>query len=140
MKKIIITLFFFLLSFSFTWAQSDVMITPQKMPSFIGGNDSIAKFITSELNKHPEFLSKISFSGKCYINFTIDEDGKVQNIKLIKGISNQKIMNETIIESIKKLDSWQAGEHNDSKVKVALSLTLSVKQIGSKFKVVLENH
>jgi hypothetical protein len=140
MKKIIITLFFFLLSFSFTWAQSDVMITPQKMPSFIGGNDSIAKFITSELNKHPEFLSKISFSGKCYVNFTIDENGEMENLKLIKGISNQKAMNDIIIAAVEKIKPWEAGEHKGSAVKVPMSLTLSVKQIGSKFVVKIDSH
>jgi len=127
-------------SFQLAWAQSDIVVMPQKMPVFVGGNDSIAKFITFELNKHPELLSKVSFSGKCFVNFLINENGEMENLKLIKGISNQKAMNDIIVAAIEKIKPWEAGEHKGSTVKVPMSLTFSVKQVGSKFIVKIESH
>jgi len=140
MYKKLLLLTLVLSLYSNCFSQGTALLSAQQMPVFKGGNDSISNYMAFVLNTHPEFLSKISFSGKCYITFVIDEDGKMEKPRLIKGISDQKKMNEIILESLEKLQPWEAGANNGSNVRVALSYYFYVKQIGSKFTVKITDH
>ena len=67
-----------------------IMNVPQNIevlsqPEFPGGMNNMMKFISSHLG-YPQVAKENGISGKCYIAFEIQADGKVGKIEIIRGI------------------------------------------------------
>ncbi len=43
--------------------------------------------------KYPKNLKDVKIEGKCYVRFVVDKEGKVKNMKVLKGI-NKKLDRE----------------------------------------------
>jgi len=126
MKLIIVVLFLFPL---YSYSQEEVAAifytnydTP---PEFPGGNDAFSHFITDNF-KYPEQALKDSIQGKIWIQFMINTDGKVSNINIVKGLSEQ--LNKEAIRVFKLMPKWKAGEMKGKKVNVNFnSIPITVK-------------
>ena len=59
----------------------------EEMPEFPGGYNALAKFITDTL-KYPEKAVNDSIVGRVITTFIIDQNGRVTNVKTLKGIRN----------------------------------------------------
>ncbi|WMJ74780.1 energy transducer TonB [Cytophagaceae bacterium ABcell3] len=82
MKKIIVACFLFALSFS-SFAQSGKDIPSAEY--YPGGQDSLVAFIY-ETMVYPPMAKRNRVQGECIVNFVIEADGTVSNIKVVKNI------------------------------------------------------
>ncbi len=90
----------------------------EKMPEFPGGEAAIKKYIAKNL-QYPEKARENNIQGTVYIQFTIDEKGKMIDIKIARGVDN--ILNKEAIRIIKKMAKekrWKPGEQRGKPVKV----------------------
>lgn len=87
------------------------------MPEVKGGLPSLYKQI-----KYPEIAKKAGISGKVYLLAFINESGKVEDVKIIKGIGGG--CEEAAVEAIKKTD-FVPGSNKGVPVKVKMSLPIN---------------
>ncbi|MFZ1291758.1 MAG: energy transducer TonB [Melioribacteraceae bacterium] len=91
----------------------------EQMPEPVGGLEGIYKLI-----KYPELAAKAGVQGKVYVLAFINEDGSVDDVKVVKGIGAG--CDEATIEAVKK-SKFVAGKSGGKNVKVKMSLQVQFK-------------
>ena len=87
----------------------------EKMPEFPGGEKEVVKFL-SQTMKFPEEAQKKGEHGKVIVQFVITNTGKVENAKVLKGVSPD--LDNEALRVIGLLPAWIPGEQNGEKVSV----------------------
>jgi len=87
----------------------------EKMPEFPGGEKEVVKFL-SQTMKFPEEAQKKGEHGKVIVQFVISNTGKVENAKILKGVSPD--LDNEALRVIGLLPAWIPGEQNGEKVSV----------------------
>jgi TonB family protein len=98
-----------------------VYISAEKMPEFKGGNDSLQKFITTNL-KYPKNAIQKGESGVVYVKFIVEKDGKVTNISVVKKLSPKQ--DAEALRLVKKMPAWKPGSIDDEPVRVWVFLPI----------------
>jgi protein TonB len=91
----------------------------QVMPTPIGGMEAIYKHIV-----YPELAKKSGVSGKVYVLVYVDENGSVEQVKVVRGIGAG--CDEAAVDGV-KLTKFSPGKNNGTSVKVKLSLAIIFK-------------
>lgn len=91
----------------------------EQMPQPVGGLPEIYKLI-----KYPEIAKKVGLQGKVYVLAFINENGDVDDVKVVKGIGGG--CDEATIEAIKKT-KFTPGLSGGKPAKVKMSLQIQFK-------------
>jgi len=90
-------------------------------PSFPGGEDEMFRFLAKE-TKYPASLKQRGVSGSVYIQFVVERDGSLSNIKFLNEA--EEAFKEEALRVLKKMPLWNAGIQNGKPVRVQLTLPL----------------
>ena len=83
-----------------------IFVVIEEMPEFIGGMKALESFLRKNLRNVREGLN-----GFVYVEFIVDEDGSVKEIKIIRGLDAKA--NEEAIRLIRLTDKmWNPGKIN----------------------------
>ncbi len=107
-----------------TLSNDSIFGVVDKMPEFIGGEKKIFTFLKQTIQYPAEALKK-NEQGRVIMRFVISKTGKVENVEVIKGVS-QSIDNEAL-RVIKLMPNWTPGEQNGEKVAVYFTLPVMFK-------------
>jgi len=77
------------------------------LPSFIGGNPELHKFIKEELN-YPKKAEKEGREATILVLFTVDENGRIQNPRIIHGDAAD--FNEEALRIVNSFPDWIPGK------------------------------
>lgn len=101
---------------------ADVFMMAEEQPEFKGGREQFIKFLKKNLN-YPEEAKKIGREGKVFIQFIVNKDGSLSNIKIIKGIGAG--CDEEAIRVIKlSSNQWNPGKQRGKPVRVRMALPI----------------
>jgi len=75
--------------------------------------------------KMPNILIDNGYTGRIMVEFVIERDSTLSNIKLIRGIDEP--LDKTVIESIKKMPKWIPGINNGCYVRTRFILPVSIE-------------
>jgi TonB family protein len=117
MKTAIIILFF-LLSYSFGFAQNDSLTKTKTLkdsslvdviPIYPGGEKALLKYISRNI-EHPKSARKGKIQGKVYVLFVVNENGLVEDVTILKGLRED--INEAAITEVEEMPAWTPGKLN----------------------------
>lgn len=91
------------------------LITADKMPSFPGGESAMYKFLRRQMS-YPRLARQKNVQGKVYLQFVVEADGKITNIKVLRGIGYG--CDEEAKRVIGDMPNWIPGEQGGQKVPV----------------------
>jgi protein TonB len=91
----------------------------QVMPAPVGGMESVYKHIA-----YPELAKKAGVSGKVYALVYVNENGGIDQVKVIRGIGAG--CDEAAIDGV-KATKFSPGKNNGAPAKVKLSLAIIFK-------------
>ena len=94
----------------------------EEQPVFPGGESALLAFIRKNTRYPPEAL-EAGVSGKVYIGFVIDKEGKVTNVKLLRGVSTA--LDNEAIRVVKSLPDWLPGRQSGKPVRVSFQVPVS---------------
>ena len=83
--------------------------TPSTKPQFPGGEKALAEFLTNSI-KYPEEAQKQKWEGKSLIAFTVNEDGSLSNIRVLK--SSWLILDNEALRIVKMMPKWTPATEN----------------------------
>ncbi|MCB0508178.1 MAG: energy transducer TonB [Bacteroidetes bacterium] len=78
-------------------------------PSFPGGSEALFKFLDENL-KYPEQAQQEKWQGKTLVGFTVNEDGTLSNIRVVK--SSWTILDQEALRIIKMMPKWIPANFN----------------------------
>lgn len=96
-----------------------IYIVADKMPSFIGGQDSLK----SKIYKHLKLDGSCCIEGAVFVSFIVETDGKITNKRIKRGIYNCNADAEAL-KVVDYLTGWTIGECNGQKVPVEVTVPI----------------
>jgi Ca-activated chloride channel family protein len=102
----------------------EVFYVAEKMPEYTGGIDAFKKYIYDHI-KLPDELQNKNIAGRIFVQFTVDSDGSVIDVKIIRGL--HPLLDNEVIRVIKKSPKWKPGIQKGKPVKVSLTVPLEFK-------------
>ncbi|MEF9985727.1 MAG: TonB family protein [Bacteroidales bacterium] len=84
--------------------------------------------------KYPDSAIAAGFEGRVIVEFIIEKDGSVSNVKIVRGIDND--IDDEVIKVVSASPKWKAAQYNGSSVRVKISIPVEFKLAkSSKFKL-----
>ena len=94
-------------------------IMVQEMPQYPGGWDSLSKFLLGNLN-YPKKAIDNNIEGKVYTSFTVDNKGKVGNVKTFRGVDPQ--LDSTCLYVVSIIPDWIPFKSVDEQILIQFLL------------------
>ena len=94
----------------------------EKMPEFPGGQGELVKFIGNNV-KYPEIGKEHGIQGKVYVQFVINQNGQIENVKVIRGVD--PALDEEAVRVIKSMPAWIPAENKGEKVRIQFVLPIN---------------
>jgi len=91
---------------------------------FPGGEAALQKFVEDNI-EYPNEAIEQGAEGDIKIAFTVDEKGKVTNVKAIDNNNTEYGMKEEAIAVMNKMPAWTPGTVKGKKVKTRMQLPIS---------------
>ncbi len=101
----------------------DIVDEPATFP---GGNAALLLFLRENIQIPQEMIEK-NITGKVFLGFVVDENGKISNVTVKKGIPNCRECDEEAVRVVKKLPPFMPGKVNGKNVASRYSLPISFK-------------
>jgi periplasmic protein TonB len=100
----------------------EVLRKVEVMPEFPGGDKAMLKFVCDNLH-YPVSARDKGIQGKIYVNFVISETGKVQNVKVIRGV--HPLLDKEACRVVQSLPDWIPGRQDGKRVKVLFTIPIN---------------
>jgi len=98
-----------------------IIIDPiETYAEFSGGYDSLKMYLKKN---NRLLLGKSKCQGKVYVEFVIENDGSVTNIKIYKGLDEE--CNKEAIRLIEQMPKWKPGELQGHPVREKVKVPIS---------------
>jgi protein TonB len=94
----------------------------EEMPSFPGGEEKLLQYVRSNI-KYPSIARENGISGRVYVTFVVDKDGKINDVKLLRGIGGG--CDEEALRVVKGMPDWKPGRQNGRSVSVQFNLPVN---------------
>ena len=101
--------------------EEEVYTVVEKMPAFPGGDKARFKFMQENI-KYPEEARKNGISGTVFISFIVEKDGKITNVKLLRGV-NELLDNEAL-RVVKMMPAYEPGIQRGKPVRVQFNMPI----------------
>jgi TonB family protein len=105
---------------------SGVRIFAEVMPEFIGGVDSLMAYFGQNL-VYPEWEKKAGIEGNAFVSFTVDENGKVVDPRVIRSVSGSRNFDSEVLRLMNEMPRWKPGKQNGKNVAVQMVLPIKFK-------------
>jgi protein TonB len=93
----------------------------EKIPEFPGGMDELSKYLFKNIT-YPENCRKKGISGVVLVEFIVEKDGSISNIKVI--VSAHPDLDAEAIRVIKSFPKWTPGTQLGKPVRVFFQLPI----------------
>jgi len=94
------------------------------MPQFPGGDQAMMEFVASNVH-YPEEAKEKGIEGRVFVNFVVEKDGSVTEVKVRKGIG--KLCDEEAVRVVKSMPKWTPGMQDGKPVRVHYNLPFFFK-------------
>ena len=94
------------------------------MPQFPGGEQAMMKYIAENV-KYPEDAKEKNQSGRVFLSFVVEKDGRVDDVKVLKSVC-ESVDNEAV-RVVKAMPNWKPGKQKGKPVRVSYCLPITFK-------------
>lgn len=103
---------------------NEIFTIVENQPIPIGGITAFYEYVQNSM-KYPEQARTKRIEGKVFVQFVVDENGKLTDVKAVKGIGGG--CDQEAVRVIRESDVWKPGEQRGRKVSVRMILPITFK-------------
>ena len=92
------------------------------MPEYPGGEQALMNDLIGSI-KYPDEAKKNGIQGKVFVSFVVDEQGKVTNAKIERGV--EPSLDKESLRVVNELKTWIPGKEKGKVVKVAYTIPIN---------------
>ena len=104
--------------------EGEVFTIVEEMPEFPGGMGKLAEYLAQNIN-YPQTAQKAGVQGKVFVNFVVEPDGSVSNVKVIRSLGGG--CDEEAVRVVKAMPQWRPGKQRGQAVRVSYNLPINFK-------------
>lgn len=98
---------------------------PSSNPEFPGGEQAMFRYLQRNL-KYPEMAKDYNVQGRVFVEFIVDVDGTIRDLKIRRGIPGDDLgCEEEAMRVIRSMPKWSPGMQGDRKVPVIYTLPIN---------------
>ncbi len=102
--------------------QNDAPLTMvEQMPVYSDGDITMA---IARLVTYPEMEKENGIQGTVYVQFVVNREGKVEDVKVIRGVKNGAGLEREAIKAVRSLKPFSPGKQNGKPVKVQMTVPI----------------
>lgn len=117
-----------LMSFSIDSTAQDstekIYVVVDQQPQFKGGEKARAKYLVNEI-QYPENAVKQGIDGVVFVQFIVEKDGTVTNIKIKRGVN--ELLDAEAMRVVKNMPKWIPGMQKGKAVRVMVNMPIRFK-------------
>ena len=102
----------------------EVFDVVEQMPEFPGGPEALMQFLTENVC-YPEAALKAGVQGRVLVTFIVDTEGRVNNAKVVKKVSDD--LDAEAIRIVGSMPRWKPGKQNGKVVRVRYTMPISFR-------------
>ena len=91
-------------------------------PEFPGGLEAMYKFITDNL-KYPQLALENGIEGRVYINFTVEKDGTISDVRVLRDIGGG--CGQEAKRVVEMMPKWNPGKQSGKLVRTSFNLPVN---------------
>ena len=92
----------------------------EEKPSFNGGDaNEFSKWVNSRL-VYPEIAKENGVQGRVTLQFTVENDGRVTNVRVLRGVDES--LDKEAVRVVSSSPKWKPGKQRDRAVKVTYTV------------------
>lgn len=98
----------------------DIFQIVEDVPTFPFGD--VSKWIAKNV-KYPQIAAENNIQGKVFMNFVIEKDGSITDVKVLRGVD--PALDKEAIRVIKSMPKWKPGKQRGKPVRVSFNLPIT---------------
>ncbi len=99
--------------------EQEIFTVVESMPEFPGGAEQMMIFIAKNI-KYPPMARESGIQGRVFVNFVVEPNGSVSNVKVLRGIGGG--CDEEAIRVVESMPKWTPGRQRGKAVRVSFNL------------------
>lgn len=100
-------------------------VVPDERPKFNGGDaNEFAKWVMDNLY-YPEEAKRDSLSGRVMVGFTVGKDGKVANVKVLRGVCES--LDKEALRVVQASPDWTPGKKDGEAIDVTFTFPVEFR-------------
>ena len=99
-----------------------VYVNPEVRPQFAGGDKAFMAYLSKSI-RYPQQALQRHVSGRVFVNFILNAQGKVQDAHVISGPGSG--LNDEALRLVWLMPPWEPGRVNGQSVRVACTVPIS---------------
>ena len=112
------------INFKLTDSNTDTNPVTEEQASFPGGLAACADFLSKNLN-YPKSAAKDGIQGRVYVEFVVDIDGSVVDVKILRSVNPD--LDKEAIRIVKSMPKWNPGKINGQPVRTRGTIPINFK-------------
>jgi len=96
----------------------------QEMATYPGGEQAMQRDIM-ENAPYPEMEKENNIQGKVYVQFVVEKDGQVTNVKVIRGVPGGPNLSKRAEDAVKKLKKFAPARQNGKAVRLTMTVPVN---------------
>lgn len=96
----------------------------ESMPEFPGGMPAMMAYLAKNI-KYPEAAQKANVGGRVILQFMVDKEGAIKNIKVARGVSPE--LDAEAVRVVEGMPRWTPGTQGGKKVNVKYTIPILFK-------------
>ena len=92
-------------------------------PQFVGGDRALMRWLNENIS-YPIYAQEFGIQGKVLVNFVVEKDGRITNVKIEKGVHQQSLDREAI-RLVKLMPKWQPAIKDEKVVRCYFTLPVT---------------
>jgi TonB family protein len=101
---------------------NEVFTFVEQPPQFPGGEEALARYLNKNI-RYPQEAQKANVSGTTFVQFIVNTDGSIRDIKTV-GAKKGYGLEDEAIRVVKAMPKWKPGEQNKQLVAVQFNLPI----------------
>lgn len=111
-----------------TEEEDEIFLVVEEFPEPHGGIATFYEYVAENL-KYPRQARREGIKGKVFLQFIIDKDGSLTNVKVVKGIGFG--CDEEAVRVVSSAPRWKPGKQRGKAVKVKMTLPIKFKFVAN---------
>ena len=99
---------------------TEIFMVVEDMPGFPGGN--VQQWISKHV-KYPVLAMENGIQGKVYVQFVIEKDGSITDVKVVRG--GDSSLDKEAVRVVKSMPKWKPGKQRGKPVRVSFTLPIN---------------
>jgi protein TonB len=99
--------------------EEQIFTVVESMPEFPGGRKELMKYLAQNI-KYPPYAKEAGIQGRVFINFVVETDGSITNVKVLRGIGGG--CDEEAVRVVENMPKWKPGMQRGKPVRVSFNL------------------